>query len=339
MKPWNYPFEMAIWSIIPILIAGNTIVFKPSEYSTKTGMLLNKILNNSGLPEGVFNFIQGDATTGELLINNTHIDAISFTGSTKVGKLISETNKNSLKKLNLELGGSDYAVVLNDCDIELAISGLLWGSFSNAGQVCVATEKILVHKLIYDKFKNRFIEETNKLKIGKDISPLITKDKLQDTISLINSSLDNNCNLLAGGYKYNEYPYNEGNYLQPTVIECQDKKYMNLLPELFAPLLYIASFENIDEVIELINNSKFDLGCSIWTSNINHYVDLLDSLQVGMVWINEVNLPFPQVPWLGRKNSSVGFNLSKNAVYEAMNLKIINNDFSDTKREWWYPYK
>ncbi len=339
MKPWNYPFEMAIWSLIPILIAGNTVVFKPSEYSTKTGLLLNELLNNSGMPEGVFNLVQGDSSTGELLINNKNIDAISFTGSTKVGKLISETNKKSIKKLNLELGGSDYALVLEDCDIELAISGLLWGAFSNAGQVCVATEKILVHEKIYNKFKNRFIEEANKLEIGKDISPLITKGKLEDTIALINEALGRNCNILTGGHKYDELPYDKGNYLQPTIIECHDKEYMNSLLELFAPLVYISSFKDIDEAIKLINNSKFGLGCSIWTSNIEMYSNILNDLQVGMLWINEVNLPFPQVPWLGRKESSFGFNLSKNAVYDAMNLKVINNDFSNTKREWWYPYK
>lgn len=339
LKPWNYPFEMTIWAIIPILIAGNTVVYKPSEYSTKTGLLLYKLLQLSKIPDGVVNIVTGNYKTGAILVRNNLVDAISFTGSTIVGKDICTTNKNKIKNLNLELGGSDYAIVLDDANIELAVKGIVWGAFSNAGQVCVATEKILVKSTIYDKFIEKFKKEIKKLRLGIEISPLISKEKFEQVNHLVNEyKKRKECKVF-----YSDYPigdeFSKGNYVLPTLIELTNNFELVNIPELFAPIVFIASFENSKELAQIINESSYGLGCSLWTNDPIKHEDIINSLQIGMIWINEVNLPMPQVPWVGTKDSSIGFNLSRDAVKEAMKMKIINYDTSNQNRDWWYPYK
>jgi len=303
--------------------------------STKTGILLTNLLHESGVPNDVFITIIGDGTIGEYLVNNKNVDGISFTGSSDVGKKICASNQNQIKKLSLEMSGSDYGIVFDDANIELAVSGLIWGAFSNAGQVCVATEKILVQETIYEKFKKLFVEEVKKLRIGIDISPIITLDKLKNVLNIIKKIKTNGCKLLTGGIKFKN---NAGNYLYPTVIECNNKNYMSSIKELFAPIVYIGSFSSEDDLLNITNSSRYGLGCSIWTNNIKRHQDILMNIESGMIWINEVNLPLPQVPWLGIKDSSVGFALSKDAVYDATNYKVFHIDSSNVSREWWYPY-
>lgn len=338
MKPWNYPFEMTIWSIIPILLAGNTIVYKPSEHTNMTGKLLYELIISTEIPSYVFNIIQGNGIVGKRLINNKMIDAVSFTGSTKTGKEIFKSNENRVKKLNLEMGGGDFAIVTKEADIDLAVSGLMWGAFANAGQVCVATEKILVHESIYNLFIDKFIKCSKELIIGKEISPLISKDKVLQTLNVIQSSEKEGCKILTGGTKVSDKDYYRGNYIYPTIIECYDYRYLLNIEELFSPIVFVLKYTNEEEMVNIVNSSVYGLGCSIWTENYEKYKNIINSLQVGMIWINEVNLPMPQVPWTGVKESAYGFNLSKNALYDCMNIKVIHNDFSKTNREWWYPY-
>lgn len=339
LKPWNYPFELTIWSIIPILLAGNTVVYKPSEYSTKTGLLLYQLLELSKIPKGVVNIVTGNHKTGAILVRNNLIDAISFTGSTMVGKDICTTNKNKIKNLNLELGGSDYAIVFSDANIELAVKGIAWGAFSNAGQVCVATEKILVENTIYEKFIKAFQEEIKNLQLGIEISPLISKEKFEQVNELVEKyKRQQGCKVFCPDFpSSNEFL--KGNYRLPTLIELTNNSKLANIPELFAPIVFVAPFENTKEITQIINESNFGLGCSLWTNNPIKHEKIIDNLQVGMLWINEVNLPMPQVPWIGTKDSSIGFNLSKNAVKEAMKMKVINYDTSNQNRNWWYPYK
>ena len=338
IKPWNYPFELTIWSVVPLLLAGNTIVYKPSELSTATGVLLTELINMSGFPDGVFNIVQGDKSTGKELIENTNIAGISFTGSSNVGKEIYEKSKNMNLKLSLEMGGSDYSIVLSDEIDHITLPGILWGSFSNAGQVCVAIEKVIISDKIYDSFIEKLVSETQKLKLDKEISPIISKEQYLRAQRIINDAIEHGGRVLYGGTTCEEDKLKDGNYILPTIIECTDCEYLSKVEEIFAPIILVAQFSSEKEAIELVNKSQYGLGCSIWTGNHLEHNSLYEELDVGMIWINEVNLPMPQVPWIGRKKSGLGFNLSKDAVYDAMNLKIIHIDYSNSKRTWWYPY-
>lgn len=333
IKPWNYPFELNLWAITPLLLAGNTIVFKPSELSTATGMLLGALINQAGLPEGVFNIITGDGETGKLLVNNPIIKGISFTGSSKVGKEIQESRKDICTKLSLEMGGSDYAVVLSDYNSDITIPGILWGSFTNAGQVCVSIERILIASDIYSSFIETLIHETMKLRMKVDVPPVISQKQFVHARDAIEDAVQHGCNILCGGVSNGV-----SNVFLPTIIECTNFDYLNSLNELFAPIVFVTPFANEQTAINTINKSKFGLGCSIWTGDYQAHSHLLKQLDVGMIWINEVNLPMPQVPWIGRRDSGIGFNLSKKAVYDSMELKAIHIDLDSEKRAWWFPY-
>lgn len=339
IKPWNYPFELPIWAIAPLLISGNSIVFKPSELSSATGELLANLINKTDIPKGVFNLVLGDSETGEYLVKNTQIRGISFTGSTSTGQKIYEYRKEDFPKLSLEMGGSDYAVVFDDANLKIACPGILWGAFSNAGQVCVATEKVLISEKIYSDFIDRLKRGAEELELGRDISPLISKKQLSHAMNVIDLALCNGCKLISGGTKADKLGFENGNYLLPTIIECRNKDFLLQLPELFAPIVFVAPFKEEEDVISHINKSSFNLGCSLWTEEYKKHKELIQNLNVGMIWINEVNLPMPQLPWVGHKKSGIGVNLSKEAVYEAMDIKVIHIDNDLEKREWWYPYK
>lgn len=337
IKPWNYPFEMPIWAIAPLLLTGNTIVFKPSELSNATGLLLAELINSTGIPDGVFNILQGNSQTGEFLVNNKRVVGISFTGSTGVGKKIA-ASKQMCSKLSLEMGGSDFAVVLKDADWDIAISGLLWGAFTNAGQVCVATEKIIIEEGIYEGFVKNLVEKTSQLVMAKDISPIISITQLKRAEHIVEIAVENGCKVLYGGRKVKEAGLECGNYFMPTIIECKDLNFLKRLPELFAPIVFVTPFTSEEEALQIVNNNIYGLGCSIWTKVPEKHDRLILNVESGMIWINEVNLPMPQIPWTGRKDSAIGLNLSKAAVYEAMDMKIIHIDKSKCGREWWYPY-
>lgn len=334
IKPWNYPFELNLWAIVPILLAGNTIVFKPSELSTATGILLSKLINEAGFPDGVFNIITGDGSTGKSLVNNSLVKGISFTGSSKVGKEISQNRKDIEKKLSLEMGGSDFAIVLEDENDDVTIPGILWGCFTNAGQVCVSTEKILIASEVYSLFVEKLLCEAKKLKMRSEIPPIISKKQFLHAKSILEDAVLHGCTVLCGGI-CDELT----NEISPTIIECPDYDYLVNIGELFAPIVFIAPYFNEKRMIDVINRSNYGLGCSIWTGDYKAHSYLFKELDVGMIWVNEVNLPMPQVPWIGKKDSGIGFNLSKRAVYDSMEEKVIHIDFDNEKRFWWFPYE
>lgn len=338
IKPWNYPFELGLWSMVPLLLAGNSIVYKPSELSTATGVLLVELINSAGFPDGVVNIIQGDAITGKHLVENENIKGISFTGSCQVGNEIFESTKNMEIKLSLEMGGSDFALVLNDAIDEITVPGILWGCFSNAGQVCVATEKVLISDTIYDRFVKKLIMETKKLKLRHEIPPVISQKQYSHAKFIIDEAIKHGGKILCGGTFPEDNNLKDGNYIYPTIIECKDYEFLSNVEEIFAPIVLIAPFDSEEKAIEIVNASKYGLGCSIWTGMNKKHTYLYRKLTVGMIWVNEVNLPMPQTPWIGVKSSGIGFNLSKNAVYDSMIFKSIHIDSDSTKRNWWYPY-
>lgn len=339
IKPWNYPFELSIWAIIPLIIGGNTIVYKPSELSTATGMIIQELMDEAGFPDGTFNIIKGEAQAGKYLVENSNISGVSFTGSSITGQEIYLRCKNRNMKFSLEMGGSDFSVVLNDNIEEITLPGILWGAFSNAGQVCVSIEKLLIDNRIYKDFISKLVSETKKLCLKKEISPLISKRQYLHAKNIINMAISNGAKVLCGDINDISFIFNNGYYMMPTIIECADLDFLINLDEVFAPIMFVTSFNDEKNIPDIINSSKYGLGCSIWTENYIEHKDLIKNIDVGMIWINDVNLPMPQVPWFGRKTSGIGINLSKKSVYETMNKKVVHVDKDKKRREWWYPYE
>jgi betaine-aldehyde dehydrogenase len=337
IKTWNYPLEIPIWSIVPAIISGNTVVFKPSEKSSSVGLKIAEIFYKAGLPKGVLNVITGDAKVGKLLTQHNDIKMIDFTGGTASGIEVAKTCANSLKKYNLELGGNDTALICEDANIELASNGVVWGSFCNSGQVCVGIKRVLVHNGIKRKFLNKVIEKTNALRESIDYGPLISENQLLDVKGFVDDAISKGANIITGG---SDIENMEGFYYMPTILTNISDSMKITQEECFGPVMPIVFFDSVEDAVKIINSSNYGLGSSVWTSNNDYGKNIAKNIQSGMVWINDVNVAFPEAPWGGIKYSGSGISLSTRSIYEYTYEKHISVDnSSESKRDWWYPYE
>jgi len=341
IKPWNYPLEIPLWSIGAALLAGNTVVFKPSEITSGVGCFIEKVFREAGLPCGVLNVVLGDGIVGDYLVD-ADIDMLSFTGSNAVGKAIYAKCSKKMVKCSIELGGKDAFIVCDDADIERAANGAVWGAFANAGQVCVSGERFYVHRSIYNTFIERVVEITRSLKLGSgfndevDIAPLAFERQFEKVKRLVNDAIEKGANILSGGKSLD----GKGFFFEPTIIENITPDMLIEKEELFGPIMPVYIFNTIDEVIALANNSEFGLGASVWSCNKENAEKIASELETGMVWINDINVALPQCPWGGVKQSGIGSDLSQFGIYEYTTVKHICIENSDAQAQpWWYPYK
>jgi len=337
IKPWNYPLELPIWAIGPALIAGNTVVFKPSEHSSFVGIEIAKLFEEAGLPRGVLNVVTGDGETGRLIVRHEGVDMVAFTGSVPVGREIAVECAKHLKKYSLELGGNDAAIVLADVDLELASNGLVWGSFANAGQVCVRSKRVFVDQNIAEELTRKVVDKTRSLRRGVDIGPIVSREQLAKIREQVRDAIEKGAKVLVGG----ETPSTlDGFYFSPTVLSGVNRSMKVMQEECFGPVLPIVPVSGVEEAVTAANDSTYGLGASVWTSDLKRGEQIADSLEAGMVWINDVNVAFPEAPWGGVKQSGPGVELSEWGLYEFVHKKHVNVETSDeTRRAWWYPYR
>ena len=336
IKAWNYPLEIPSWSLAPALIAGNTVVFKPSEHSTFVAEYLVKLFEKAGLPPGVLNFVSGDGRTGKLLVQNKGVKMVSFTGSVKTGTEIAVDCASRHIKYCLELGGNDAAIVTDDAEIELTSNGLVWGAFCNSGQVCTGTKRVFINQKVSEKLITEIVTKAKALRQDIDFGPVVSKTQLKTIEDFVADAKSKGANILVGG---NRIANSNGYYFEPTVLTniTPDMKIMN--EECFGPLLPIVIVKDNDEAIKLTNGSNYGLGASVWTSDNAKGEKISAQLEVGMVWINDVNVAFPEAPWTATKYSGNGIDLSEFSIYEYVIIKHVNKDLSNDKRRiWWYPY-
>ncbi len=336
IKAWNYPLEIPVWSLAPALIAGNTVIFKPSEHSPGVGMELVRVFEQAGLPKGVLNFLPGDRTTGQKLIQDDRISMVDFTGSVGAGKHIAQICSQNLKHYSLELGGNDAAIIDQTVHSELAANGVVWGAFCNAGQVCVGVKRAFIHETVFTNILNKIIEKTNNLIVDRDYGPLISLNQLEKIEEFIQDATSKGAKILTGGKRV---AGRTGYYFEPTVLANVNRDMNIMNTECFGPLLPVMKVKNIEEAITLSNNSNYGLGASIWTADNESGRKVAQKLNVGMVWINDVNVAFPEAPWGGIKHSGSGLALSRYSLYEYVNRKHVCYESSnDERRKWWYPY-
>jgi acyl-CoA reductase-like NAD-dependent aldehyde dehydrogenase len=337
IKPWNYPLELPIWAIAPALVAGNTVVFKPSEYSSFVGLEIGKLFEEAGLPPGVLNIVTGDGEVGKMLVRHEGIDMISFTGSVAAGREIAAHCGQRLIKCSLELGGNDPAIVEPDVDLELAANGLVWGAFCNSGQVCVSANRVFVHEQIADDLIQRVVEKTKALRITTDFGPIVSAEQLITIEEQVNDAVSNGATVLVGGKRLK---HGNGFYYSPTVLTNVSPSMRLMTEECFGPVLPIITVPNTKEAIALANGTAYGLGASVWTSDLEKGREIAGRIESGMVWINDVNVAFPETPWGGIKCSGIGTELSEWGIYEFVHRKHINIETStNTRRDWWYPYQ
>ncbi len=314
ISPWNLPLYLFTWKIAPALAAGNTVVAKPSEITPVTAAMLGEICNEAGLPAGVLNIIHGTGpAVGEAIVKHEGIKAISFTGSTAVGKRIAGICAEQLKKVSLELGGKNPVIIFADCDYEEMLETTIRSSFSNQGQICLCSSRILVQKSIYEKFVADFSARVRQMKIGDpassetEVGALISEGHLQKVLSYIELAQMEGGRIECGGKQVTmPAPLDSGYYVEPTIITGLVQNCRTNQEEIFGPVVTIMPFEMETEAIAIANQSSYGLASIVWTNHLARAHRVAGALQSGIVWVNCWLLRDLRTPFGGVKQSGIG---------------------------------
>lgn len=314
ISPWNLPLYLLSWKIAPALAAGNTVVCKPSEFTSKTAFLLGRILNEAGLPKGVCNLVFGKGDpAGSYLVKHPGVPLISFTGGTATGQKIQELAAANVKKLSLELGGKNATIVLKDADLPKVIPQIVRASFLNQGEICLCGSKILVQEDIYKDFLSEFVKQVEALKVGdplqKDtfMGPLVSKQHYDKVMGLLDVARKDNGKIMTGGGRPElSGDFQKGYFLRPTVIDDLTNCSELHQTEIFGPVVTVNSFKYPHEAVKWANNSPYGLSASVWTKNLSLAHKLAADLKVGTVWVNTWLKRDLRVPFGGQKASGLG---------------------------------
>ncbi len=316
--PWNFPLLMLAWKIAPAMAAGNTIVFKPAEFTSLSAMLFAEICVQAGVPAGVVNIVTGDGRVGEAIVNHAGIDKLAFTGSTEVGRLIREASAGSGKKLSLELGGKSPFIVFDDADLDAAVEGLVDSIWFNQGQVCCAGSRLLVQESVQDKFLAKLRARMDKLTLGSpldksmDIGALVDPVQQQRIAGLVESARAEGCNVYQPAC---EIPAN-GAWYPPTLITGASTSAAVAQAEIFGPVLVAMSFRTPPEAVQLANNTVYGLAACVWTENISLALDMAPQIKAGVVWINTANQFDAACGFGGYRESGYGREGGREGMYE-----------------------
>lgn len=317
ISPWNLPIYLLTFKIAPAIAAGNTVVCKPSEMTSVTAWMMAKLLNEAGLPRGVCNLVFGRGPkAGSAIVQHPDVPLISFTGSTATGQAITQMSAPFFKKLSLELGGKNAAVIFDDADLEKCISTTVRSSFANQGEICLCTSRVYVQRSIYSAFLEKFIDKTRELKVGSprdvatNIGALISKEHLTKVLGYVKLAVEEGGTIECGEGKDTPLdipsPYTEGYFMQPTVITGLDDSTRCMQEEIFGPVVSIVPFDSEKEVIKRANGVKYGLAAVVWSENLSRAHRVSQKLQAGTVWCNcwlvrDLNMPFG-----GFKASGIG---------------------------------
>lgn len=325
---WNYPQQIACWKGAPALVCGNAMVFKPSENTPLGALKIAEILIEAGLPKGLFNVIQGDRSTGPLLVNHPDVAKVSLTGSVPTGKKVAGAAASELKHVTMELGGKSPLIVFDDADLESAVGGAMLGNFYSTGQVCSNGTRVFVHKGIKEKFLSRLKERTEKIVIGEpmdeatQLGPMVSKAQRDKVLDYIGKGKAEGAVLLTGGGVPNHVP-GEGYYIQPTVFSDVTDGMTIAREEIFGPVMCVLDFEHEDEVIARGNATEFGLSAGVFTRDITRAHRVVDRLEAGTLWINTYNLCPVEIPFGGSKQSGFGRENSLAAIEHYSELKTV----------------
>lgn len=315
IAPWNLPLLLMTWKVGPALACGNAVVVKPSEETPKTATLLAEVMNEAGVPAGVYNVVHGlgPDSAGEFLTRHPDISGITFTGETTTGKAIMRAASDHLVPLSFELGGKNAAIVFADADMDKAIEGTMRSAFANCGQVCLGTERVYVERPIFDEFVHRLKQGAESLRMGwwenEDVNfgPVISQEHRQKVLSYYDKAIRDGAQLITGG-GIPEMPEHlvNGAWVQPTIWTGLSEDAAVVREEIFGPCCHIAPFDTEDEVIHLVNNTPYGLASAVWTENLSRAHRVAPQLEVGLCWVNSWFLRDLRTPFGGSKQSGIG---------------------------------
>ncbi|MFY8001269.1 MAG: aldehyde dehydrogenase family protein [Candidatus Kapaibacteriota bacterium] len=316
---WNFPIAVPSWKIIPALVCGNTVVFKPSDDSPHSANIFAEILEEAGLPAGVFNVVHGAGAAGAALVEHSDVRLIGFTGSTETGKKIAAKCGEMNKKCSLEMGGKNALALMEDGDQALALEGVLWGAFGTTGQRCTATSRLIVHKDIYDEFTNKLITRASKLRLGPgldpdtEVGPVINERQLAKIEKYIEIGREEGAKLALGGGRDDGPKLGMGCFVKPTIFLDVTPNMRIFREEIFGPVLSVTKAESFDHAIELINDCAYGLSSSMFTSDVNRAFRAIRDIEAGITYINaptigaEAHMPFGGVKGTGNGHREGGW--------------------------------
>jgi len=312
--PWNFPLHLATRTLCPAIATGNTVVLKPSSFTPITALLLGEMIVEAGFPPGVVNIISGPGdTAGNAILSHPEINMISFTGSLEVGQRVLESSaRPHIKKVILELGGKGAFIAEPDCDIDGAVNSLILGFCLNQGEVCCASTRLLLHEKVYDEFMEKLVKRTKSLKIGDTMDPsaqmgaLISKAQLEKVDGYVKDAIKNGAKLVCGGEKYNEPPFDKGNYYLPTILENVTNDMRCAQEEIFGPVLVVIKYSRLEEAIKVANDTTYGLGATIWSEDPRKLYWAARKLDAGTVWMNTNVMSKIEAPYGGNKDSGLG---------------------------------
>ena len=325
IMPWNFPYWQGLRFAAPSLMVGNTIILKPASATMQCGIEIEKTFEKAGVPQGVFQTLIGDSRIAETLIDSDGINAVTFTGSVPVGAKVAQRATSKLKKTVLELGGSDPFIVCEDADIEKASIGAVKGRFINCGQSCIASKRFIVVKEVADEFTEKFVQKTEQLRVGDplsedtDVGPLVNAKSLENMEGIVNRTIKSGAELLTGGERINS----KGYFFKPAIFKSVSPEMEIAQEEVFGPVAPIIVANDEKQALEIANDSKFGLGASIWTQNLEKAERLSAMVASGIVTVNNVVVSDPRVPFGGIKNSGFGRELSRYGMLEFVNIKSV----------------
>lgn len=311
ITPWNLPLYLATWKIAPCLAMGNTCVLKPAEWTPYTAFLLGQIMQQAGLPAGVFNVVNGfgAGSAGEALTRHKDVRCISFTGETGTGKAIMSAAADTLKKLSFELGGKGASIIFEDANLKEAIPTAVRAAFRNQGQICLAGSRLYVHESVYKEVCSEVLELVKAIRVGDpmdektQMGALVSKEHMAKVESYIELGKRDG-NLFYGGERIKEL--GEGNFLRPALIKEIDNSSRVCQEEIFGPVLPIIAFKNEAEVLDMMNSTAYGLSCSVWSHDVNRLHRLSRDIKTGIVWVNCWFARDLRTPFGGQKASGIG---------------------------------
>ncbi len=334
---WNFPIAVPSWKILPAIAAGNTVVYKPSKETPHSGVVFAEVMEEAGLPPGVFNVLTGVGSMGNMIVEHPDVKVIGFTGSTDIGCKIGEIGGRMNKKVSLEMGGKNAQIIMDDANLELAIEGALWGAFGTTGQRCTATSRLIVHKDVYEQVLQMLKERAEKLRLGDglkegtDVGPVIHDKALEGIHNYVLKALEEGGRLICGGERATDGDLAKGSFYKPTIIADVEPHHTIFKEEIFGPVLAVTKAESFEHAIELQNNCDYGLSSSIYTRNVNNAFRAIRDIEAGITYINaptigaEAHMPFGGIKGTGNGHREGGW-----TVFDIFTeWKTVYVDFSD----------
>ncbi len=319
ITPWNFPLAIPSWKMMPALIAGNTVVFKPASFTPRMGIRLVEVLEEAGLPPGVVNLVMGSgAEVGDAIIEHPDVPLISFTGSTETGTDVATRGARVNKRISLEMGGKNAVIVMDDADLGLATDGILWSAFGTSGQRCTAASRVVVHRSVQKELSERLVARAGGMRLGNgleattDIGPVVTDRQLETINDYVHVGRAEGARLATGGEIARDGELSRGFFHQPTVFDEVRADMRIAQEEIFGPVTALIPVDSLDEAIDVVNGVKYGLSASIFTADINRAFRAMQDIFTGILYVNagttgaEIHLPFGGTKATGNGHREAG---------------------------------